>query len=432
MVSVKNANEINVGEKGKFLIEALPGLFDALSPENSIGKYREEISSLSKSHSRIFVVGFGKAAYNMYAGMRKFLQKVPVIADIIVPDQMEIENTFDELRILRGTHPETTSRSAEATEVMLTDLGVLNKSDIVFVLISGGGSALFEKPEAGFNIDEISRIGKCMMFNGADIREMNVVRGAMSSVKSGKFARMLYPATVKAYIISDVIGDDISVIASGPLNAPSADRKFINDTITKYSGLCGYSTEDLISASNAITDMKYFNRVSNTIVLRNRDFVTELSKLIEERCGDAAVLGSDIRGDVTEVSRHVSGTCRSIYDLKGHGFWLVFGGETTVRVTGRGKGGRNQELAVRIALEMKPEEHYTVLAIGTDGIDGKSPAMGGIIDDSSMSVLKKIGVEAYLEDNDSYTLLSMGGSALITGFTGTNVSDICVVCYDRD
>ncbi len=432
MVSVKNTNEINVGEKGKFLIEALPGLFDALSPENSIGKYREEISSLSGSHNRIFVVGFGKAAYNMYAGMRKFLQKMPVIADIIVPDQMVTENRFDELRILRGTHPETSSMSEEATEAMLTDLGVLNESDIVFVLISGGGSALFEKPEAGFNIDEISRIGKCMMLNGADIREMNVVRGAMSSVKSGKFARILYPATVKAYIISDVIGDDISVIASGPLNTPSADRKFINDTITKYSGLCGYSTEDLISASNAITDRKYFNRVSNTIVLRNRDFVTELSNLIEERCGDVAVLGSDIRGDVTEVSRHIAGTCRSIYDLKGHGFWLVFGGETTVRVTGRGKGGRNQELAVRIALEMKPEEHYTVLAIGTDGIDGKSPAMGGIIDDSSMSVLKKIGVEAYLKDNDSYTLLSKGGSALITGFTGTNVSDICVVCYDRD
>ena len=432
MLSVKNASEIKIGKNGKSLIEALPGLFDALSPENSMGKYRGEISSLSVSHSRIFIVGFGKAAYSMYAGTRKFLQKMPVVADIIVPDQMETENTFDELRILRGTHPETSSRSVEATETMLRDLGTLNDTDIVFVLISGGGSALFEEPEPGFTIDEISRIGKCMMLNGADIREMNVVRGAMSAVKSGKLARVLYPATVKAYIISDVIGDDISVIASGPLNAPSADRMFINDTITKYSGLCGYRADDLISASNAITDRKYFNRVSNTIVLRNHDFVAGLSKLIEERCGDVAVLGSDIRGDVTTVSAYIAGTCRSIYDLKGHGFWLVFGGETTVRVTGSGKGGRNQELAVRFALEMEPGEHYTVLAIGTDGIDGKSPAMGAIIDDSSMSTLKKIGVEEYLRDNDSYTLLSKGGSALITGFTGTNVSDICAIRYDRD
>jgi len=432
MVSVKNASEINTGEKGKFLIEALPGLFDALSPENSMGKYREEISSLSESHGRTFVVGFGKAAYSMYAGMRKFLQKVPVIADIIVPDQMEIENAFDELRILRGTHPESSSRSVEATEAMLTDLGVLSETDMVFVLISGGGSALFEKPASGFSIDEISRISKCMMINGADIREMNVVRGVMSSVKSGKFARILYPATVKAYIISDVIGDDISVIASGPLHAPSANRKFINDTITKYSGLCGYSAEELINAANIITDMKYFSRVSNTIVLKNRDFVTGLSKLIEARFGDVVVLGSDIMGDVSQVSKHIAETCRSIYDLKGHGFWLVFGGETTVRVAGSGKGGRNQELAVRIAIEMGSEEHYTVLAIGTDGIDGKSPAMGGIIDDSSMSILKQMGINKYLKDSDSYTLLSRGGSALITGFTGTNVSDICALCYYRD
>ena len=432
MVSVKNASEINIGEKGKFLIKALPGLFETLSPENSIGKYGEEISSLSESHNRIFVVGFGKAAYSMYAGMRKFLQKMPVIADIIVPEQMETDNAYEELRILRGTHPETSSRSVEATEATLTDLGVLNDTDIVFVLISGGGSALFEKPGTGFNIDEISRIGKCMMLNGADISEMNVVRGAMSAVKSGKFARMLYPATVKAYIISDVIGDDISVIASGPLSAPSADRVFISDTIKKYSGLCGYSVDSLISASKAITDRKFFDRVSNTIVLRNHDFVKGLSKLIERRCGEVVVLGSDIRGDVTAVSTHIAGTCRSIYELKGHGFWLVFGGETTVRVTGRGKGGRNQELAVRIALEMKSGEHFTVMAIGTDGIDGKSPAMGAILDDSSLPVLKKIGVEAYLKDSDSYTLLSKGGSALVTGFTGTNVSDICAVRYDRD
>ncbi|MHB1709660.1 MAG: DUF4147 domain-containing protein [Thermoplasmataceae archaeon] len=432
MVAVKNAREINTGEKGKFLIEALPGLFDALSPENSIGKYREEISSLSESHSRIFVVGFGKAAYNMYAGIRKFLKKVPVVADIIVPDQLEIENTFGELRILRGTHPETSVKSEQATEAVLSDLDEMKETDIVFVLISGGGSSLFEKPETGFNIDEISRIGKCMMLNGADIREMNAVRGAMSAVKSGKFAALLYPATVKAYIISDVIGDDIAVIASGPLNAPSAHREFINGTITKYSGLCGYSAKNLISKANSITGRKYFNRVSNTVVLRNHDFVTGLSKLIEDSWGDVTVLGSDIGGEVNTVSGRIADACRVIYDLKGHGFWLIFGGETTVRVAGEGKGGRNQELAVRIALEMKPGEHYTIMAIGTDGIDGKSPAMGGIIDENSMSDLKNIGIEPYLSDSDSYTLLSKGRSALVTGFTGTNVSDICAIHYNRD
>ncbi|OWP55316.1 MAG: hypothetical protein B2I17_09985 [Thermoplasmatales archaeon B_DKE] len=431
MIEIINAKDINIGKRGKILISSISEVFGELSPESIFSNFGKEISELTDSFNKIFIIGFGKASYNMYAGIRRFIRKNPVLAEIVAPENMEIVNAFDELKILRGTHPETGALSEASTEAIIGDLKGLDHTDLVLVLISGGGSALFEKPEAGFSIDDISRIGKCMMSAGADIREMNAVRGVLSAVKAGKLARILYPATVRAYIISDVIGDDVSVIASGPLSPSGQDREFISRTILKYSGMCGYKSEDLLSRLDESQTDKYFEKVSNTIILRNRDFVNGVGRRIEKLGEIPVVLGSDISGDVVTVSRLIANTCRAIYDLKGHGFWLVAGGETTVHVKGNGMGGRNQELAIRFAMEMKRDERFTIMSIGTDGIDGSSPAMGGILDNNSLLELSKSGIEAYLDNNDTYTLLAKNRSAIITGFTGTNVSDLIVIHYDR-
>ncbi|MEM0156078.1 MAG: DUF4147 domain-containing protein [Thermoplasmataceae archaeon] len=431
MVQIINRYEIRIGNIGNFLLDMLPEVFEELDLRNAFGKKVDFLSRLSHSCDRLFIIGFGKASYSMYAGIRPYLAVQPVVSDIIVPELMELPAEFPELKILRGTHPDTGHESEESTRVLIEDLGTLRIGDLVLVLISGGGSALFELPEDNFTIEEISEIAKCMMAAGADIFEMNAVRAVVSKVKGGKFARILFPATVHSFIVSDVIGDDIGVIASGPLSPVSWESTFVKKTVRKFSDICGFDPTRLLPGSVTAIDKKFFSAVNNEIILRNSDFVDAFYKKLKGAGAEVVVMGNGVSGKVEEIASSLSEICRSLYSMKHRGFWFVFGGETTVVVRGQGSGGRNQELALRFALKMGKEEKFTIMTIGTDGIDGKSPAMGAILDNNSISLEKIDNAINALDSSDSYTFLNSNGSAIITGFTGTNVSDIIVGYYER-
>ena len=427
-VLVKNYNELGTSDDRKKILDCLINVFATISPFSAVERYSRKLSHDIDESGRIFVIGFGKASLAMYEGIREKVREKLCYAGIIVPKDQEVAENFPELEILRGTHPAVSELSVKSSETILGHLKNLEKEDLVLVLISGGGSALFEVPEQGIDIRTLSSISDCMMKNGADIYELNRVRQLMSSVKGGKLAGVLKPAKVRSMIISDVTGDDLSIIASGPLVKPSGNEE-VRKIMASYGDRCKEigALEKIMSGHDS--GRQEMGDVENLLVLKNYDYVEGVKDFLLKNEKNVVAWEPGVTGEVSEVARNLASVARSMYSLFNGSFWLVFGGETTVNVTGKGKGGRNQELALRFMDNMEDGEQFTFASIGTDGIDGYSDAMGGISDSTLKSSIQRHELLETLKNSDSNTLLSRYKSAIVTGRTGTNVSDIMILHY---
>ncbi len=420
-MQIKNKKDISTNNKRKFFINTIEKVFNELSPEKIINK---KFDINTKKYDNIYVIGFGKASFKMYSGIRdKIIDKVKY-AGIIIPDDENDDNKYDELNILRGTHPYVSELSVKSSRELLSNIKNLGENDLVIVLISGGGSSLFEIPVDNVNINDIMNLSKEIMKNGGDIYVLNYLRSILSNVKNGKLSKYLYPANVVSYIISDVIYDDISIIASGPLKKIDKDfntnellKKYVNDNNLKNLIINNYKNDKI--------ENKYFKKIDNEIILRNNDFVNKFYKYMNN---NSINLGSNINGDINDISNELLKILRSVYDIKKSGFCFVCGGETTVNVKGNGKGGRNQELVLKLFENMKSNENFVFVSIGTDGIDGMSPAAGGIVDNTT----RISDLEDYLNNNDSYNALLKSHGVILTGRTGNNVSDIITGFYSKD
>lgn len=425
---IQNFDEVAINNRRKRLLNSLSETFDELSPEDIVHRSAEAIKDKISMHPRVFAIGFGKASYLMYKGIREFLLPNLKYAGIIVPDDFEVPETFPEAEILRGSHPTVSNKSVESSRRLLSGLGRLEGDDLVIVLMSGGGSALFEVPEDDVLAEDIARISTCMMRNDADIFELNTIRTGLSKVKGGKLARILYPAKVISFVVSDVVGDDLRTISSGPL---SVRDNFIMDfkkVFEKYSRKCDLeSVEDLMLFPPR--GEEYFERVKNNIILTNEDFISLLTNKLRASGDNVVYLASNFCGEVEEVAKSLTTIVRSISNIKKGPFWFVAGGETTVKVTGSGAGGRNQELCLRFMNEMADDEEFLFMSVGTDGIDGESIAMGGIVDTDTKGLVKDLDIQEFLKNNDSYNALKKCNGAIISGRTGNNVSDVIVGHY---
>ena len=427
-VLVKNYNELGTSDDRKKILDCFINVFATISPFSAVEIYSRKLSHDIDESGRIFVIGFGKASLAMYEGIREKVKDKLCYAGIIVPKDQEVADNFPELEILRGTHPAVSELSVKSSETILGHLKNLEKEDLVLVLISGGGSALFEVPEQGIDIRTLSSISDCMMKNGADIYELNRVRQLMSSVKGGKLAGILKPAKVRSMIISDVTGDDLSIIASGPLVKPSGNEE-VRKIMASYGDRCKeiVALEKIMSGHDS--GRQEMGDVENLLVLKNYDYVKGVKDFLLKNEKNVVAWEPGVTGEVSEVARNLASVARSMYSLFNGSFWLVLGGETTVNVTGKGKGGRNQELALRFMDNMEDGEQFTFASIGTDGIDGYSDAMGGISDSTLKSSIQRHELLETLKNSDSNTLLSRYKSAIVTGRTGTNVSDIMILHY---
>ena len=427
-VLVKNYNDLGTSDDRKKILDCFINVFATISPFSAVEIYSRKLSHDIDESGRIFVIGFGKASLAMYEGIREKVKDKLCYAGIIVPKDQEVADNFPELEILRGTHPAVSELSVKSSETILGHLKNLEKEDLVLVLISGGGSALFEVPEQGIDIRTLSSISDCMMKNGADIYELNRVRQLMSSVKGGKLAGVLKPAKVRSMIISDVTGDDLSIIASGPLVKPSGNEE-VRKIMASYGDRCKeiVALEKIMSGHDS--GRQEMGDVENLLVLKNYDYVKGVKDFLLKNEKNVVAWEPGVTGEVSEVARNLASVARSMYSLFNGSFWLVLGGETTVNVTGKGKGGRNQELALRFMDNMEDGEQFTFASIGTDGIDGYSDAMGGISDSTLKSSIQRHELLETLKNSDSNTLLSRYKSAIVTGRTGTNVSDIMILHY---
>ena len=425
---IRNISSLAVKEPGKKILNAVEETMGRLNParivRNFLSFFPEDIIP-----EDVRMIGFGKASAKMMAGALEILPE-PVYAGIIIPNGMDQPDLPVKVQVLRGSHPILDSSSIESTRTILNRMKELTEESVVIVLISGGGSALLELPVNEISVQDFASVSKCVMNSGGSIGELNGIRYTMSQVKGGKLARFLYPARVTALIISDVPGDDISVIASGPLVPPDMPENVLRENIERFSALCPdlARVKDKLDLNLPESSDRIFRKVQNRIILKNSDFVDSIANILREDGSVVRVLYEPVTGDVRKVSEFFVETARTMYADLHRPFFLVAGGETTVTVHGNGIGGRNCQLSVMVSALFSRDEEFVFASLGTDGIDGVSPAMGGITDSVFRNRVTENEVETSLNKNDTFTLLDKYRSAVISGFTGNNVSDI-FICY---
>ncbi len=391
---------------------------------------------------RVIVAGFGKASIKMLRGVKKVLRDLVDQSVIIAPREHPTPEKM-ESEILFGEHPLPGRETLEASRKLLEILSKVGKDDTVLLLISGGGSSLFEIPIEGVEIGDIAKITNSLMRSGATIEELNIVRKHLSAVKGGRLGRMLREkgARVVALIISDVIGDSLDTIASGP-TAPDRStycdaqrivrRRLKNHEIPRNIAEildrgCRGELEETPKPGDPLLES-----IENVIIASSMDSLREMYRVSISKGYRSIVLSNMIEGEAREIGKALAGIART---MLAHGEPLkppaiaLAAGETTVKVTGKGVGGRNHELALAASLKLKEWGESIVASIGSDGIDGNSPGAGGMGDWMLLEDAEKQGIDPIecLDNNDSYTALSKLGRSIVTGYTGTNVGDLIVI-----
>ena len=307
-------------------------------------------------------------------------------------------------------------------------------------LISGGGSALLVSPSEGISLAEKQELTGLLLRSGADIHELNTVRKHISRVKGGRLAEIAYPAHIISLIISDVIGDSLDVIASGPTSPDHSTYADALGVLEKY-GLINECPESILAylskgAKGSFPETPkegdvIFERVENTIIGNNRMAIECAKKKAEEMGFHAEIRSTALSGEARNVGKRLAREAMEIRKARttGRPVCLISGGETTVTVHGNGRGGRNMELALAFAIEIEGIDGIALLSSGTDGTDGPTDAAGAIVDGQTTQKARNLGLDpgTYLRHNDSYTFFGRIGELFITGPTETNVMDMQMV-----
>ncbi len=365
---------------------------------------------------RLLVVALGKAA----VGMMQAAQSRLDIDQAIVVTNYENATKVPGTEMFACGHPVPDENGLAAGLAVEAMLGQAGENDHVLVLVSGGGSALLPTPLAGISLADKARVNQLLLGAGMEIARMNPVRQQLSRLKGGGFVRLAHPAGITAFILSDVVGDDLAVVASGPTVAPIGNRKQAC-RVLKDAGIWGQMPPTVMASLQQPDKHRVdMTGVANHLIGSNAQSVSAMAV----KAPSAIVFPHALAGDVADAAQVVA-------RCKQKGIWL-FGGETTVHLTGKGMGGRNQELALRVAIQAEKlgwDKGWVFLSGGTDGRDGPTDAAGGMVDAGSLDRMRAAGVDplAALADNDSYHALQASGDLLITGATGTNVADLQVL-----
>ena len=357
------------------------------------------------------ILALGKAARAMAAPA---LARFPGVPALVVTNP---ENAGDlpGARVMLGAHPVPDESSAAAGAALLAAADGLGAGQRALVLISGGGSALAVAPVEGVSLSDKADVSRLLLGAGEDIRAMNLVRQSLSRLKGGGLARAAAPGRVDALILSDVVGDDPAAIASGPtvppLGPPEAAR-----AVLERAGLWDRVAPSVRAALARVPEA--VPEAGWRLVGSNALSVAAMA----EACPEARADPVPLEGDVAEAAARVAGAARA-----GTTLW---GGETTVMLRGAGRGGRNQELALRVALALRDAPGpWAFLSGGTDGRDGPTDAAGAVVDQDTLARIAAAGldVEAMLAENDSHPALEAAGDLLRIGGTGTNVADLQIL-----
>ena len=373
---------------------------------------------------RVVLAAAGKAAWQMARAAQECLGD-RMDAGVVVTKYGHVLGPIPGCTCYEAGHPVPDGNSFRGTQAVLDLVSGLTEQDTVIFLLSGGGSALFEKPLIPG--EELQDITSQLLSSGADIVEMNVIRKRLSAVKGGRFARLCAPARVFAIVLSDILGDPLDMIASGPA---CADRSTCEQALAiaeKYRLRLTPQARELLAQETP----KELDNVETQITGSVRELCAAAARSAQELGYEPVMLTDQLCCQAREAGSFLASVART---HRGQGKKLAFlaGGETVVKLTGAGKGGRNQELALSAAQGIDGLDGVLVFSLGSDGTDGPTDAAGGVVDGQTAARLREQGLSIHqvLEDNDAYHALAKADGLIVTGPTGTNVNDVAVVLID--
>lgn len=376
---------------------------------------------------QVVLVAIGKAAWRMANTACNTLGR-QISRGIVITKYAHSEGPIGNLEIIEAGHPVPDENGVLGAKRALELVSGLTEKDTVLFLISGGGSALFELPLYGATLDDIANLTRQLLACGADITEINAIRKHLSAVKGGRFAKACAPARVLSIVLSDVLGDPIDAIASGPAAPDSSTCEDVRRIIKKY----GLSLPPHILALLQTETPKQLDCVE-TVVTGNVTALCEAAACSAKALGyTPLVLTTTLCCEAREAGSMLASIAREI-KCSGQPMRppcaVIMGGETVVHLRGNGKGGRNQELALSAAKGAAGLENICLFSLGSDGTDGPTDAAGGIVTGAFASACKDRGlsIDAALQNNDAYPLLKEMDALLMTGPTGTNVCDVAVL-----
>jgi glycerate-2-kinase len=455
MATIKNKEELikngetKLNQKARALaLRSLESALNAVDPKQII-KSKLLLKNLTlhvngysidlKKFKNIYVIGGGKASGSMAEALEQVLGNSITNGLVNVPRSSK--NKTDIIKLHEASHPIPDEAGVEGTRRMLKIAEQAKEDDLVICLISGGGSSLMPLPRGKISIADKKKITNVLLKCGATINEINTVRKHISDFKGGWLAKKAYPATILNLILSDVVGDPLDFIASGPTvpdsttfsdaikvlkkyrlwsKAPASIRKVLSD-----------GEKGLIPETPKAND-EAFKRVYNVVVGNNRLASLTAQKYLKSEGLNTLLLTSTLEGEARHVGIMLASIVHEV-SVSGNPVpkpaGIIAGGETTVTVTGKGLGGRNQEIALAAAQKLNDMNGVVVASLSTDGVDGPTDAAGAIADGKTLVRAAKMGLtpEEYLAENDSYHFFSKLGDLIFTGPTGTNVNDVSVI-----
>jgi len=383
---------------------------------------------------RIIVLGGGKATLEMARSIEEILGD-RISTGLIIVKSRDPGGDLERIEALEGQHPVPDRGGMTATGKLLDLAGSAGKKDIVITLISGGGSALLTYPAPGISLNEIKQLTRDLLKSGASIDEINKVRKTISGIKGGRLARAIHPARTLSLIVSDVVGDDLRYIASGPTFPDDVTPEHARQVLKKYELVDSLPEEvrqkltrsgsEQIEAPVEKKEFEDFD-VTNEIISSNITALSAIASRAEKEGIEPLVLSSELEGESRYQGSWFGQLAASIHAENypiARPAALISGGETTVSVSGEsGAGGPNQEFSLAAGLEIQGVPEAAIGAIDSDGEDGSTSCAGGLIDGDSIN--DKEEIKNYLKQNRSSQALEELSSAVITGVTGTNVNDI--------
>ena len=402
---------------GQIMIQALA----AVQPDAAVRSALEQ----AELSGRVYLVAIGKAAWQMASAAYQTLG-ARITDGVVITKHGHSRGAIGSLAIFEAGHPVADAASFAATRHALALTERLTAEDTVLFLVSGGGSALFELPF--ITPEEQQRITRELLACGADIVEMNTIRKRLSRVKAGRFAQHCAPARVFSIVLSDIVGDPLDMIASGPAYPDSSTCAQALAVAEKY----GLHLTDRMRRLLHEETPKTLDNVETVITGSVRILCAAAAESCEKLGYQATVLTDQLCCQAREAGSFLASIALTHKDTD-RPLAFIAGGETVVRLTGKGKGGRNQELALAAAPGIAGLDNALIFSLGSDGTDGPTDAAGGLVDGSTQARLAEQGVSihAVLQDNDAYHALERVGGLIQTGPTGTNVNDVAVVLLGK-
>ena len=391
---------------------------------------QQAVRNALKNHSfsgNIYLAAIGKAAWTMAHSAHEELGN-RIKKGFVITKYGHSMGDIPGMGIIEAGHPIADENTISGTKKVVEMAQNLGAGDELLFLISGGGSALFEEPLPGLTLADIVDVNQKLLACSADIVEINMIRKRLSNVKAGRFAQICSPAKVFTVVLSDVLGDRLDSIASGPAAPDMSTVDDVAAVVKKYK----LDLSDTVKSYLTKETPKSLDNVKTIITGSVRILCTSAAEVAAELGYTPHILCSEMNCEAREAGRLISSMAKQI-NAGDHMFKrpcaIILGGETVVTLKGKGKGGRNQELALAAAEGISGIENLLVFSVGSDGTDGPTDAAGGIVDGSTVRRLKEKGLSLrhILDNNDAYHGLAAIDGLIITGPTGTNVNDVAVI-----